>query len=48
MDNILRFSEDGRTLVEIMDKSVTSITIPDGVTTIGDDAISECSKSQKA
>ena len=44
MDNILRFSEDGKTLVKVVDKSVTSITIPDGVTTIGDAAFSECSK----
>lgn len=42
MDNILRFSEDGKTLVKVVDKSVTSITIPDGVTEIGYEAFMLC------
>ena len=42
MDNILRFSEDGWTLVEVLGKSVTSITIPDGVTEIAYEAFMLC------
>ncbi|MBR2101895.1 MAG: leucine-rich repeat protein [Prevotella sp.] len=42
MNNILRFNNDGKTLEEITDKSVTNIIVPDGVTTIGDYAFSGC------
>ena len=42
MNEILRLSEDGKTLVEVTDKSVRSVTIPEGVTCIGDGAFSEC------
>ncbi len=42
MNEILRLSEDGKTLVEVTDKSVRSVTIPEGVTCIGDGVFSEC------
>lgn len=35
MNNIIRISENGKTLLEVTDKSVTSIIITDGVKFIG-------------
>ena len=39
-DSILKLSEDGKTLLEVTDKSVTEVVIPQGVTTIGTCAFS--------
>ena len=46
MDNILKLSKDGKTIIGVNDKSITHITIPDGVTTIGFWAFSDCSALQ--
>lgn len=35
-NKIIRLSEDGKTMLEVTDKTATSITIPDGVKYIGD------------
>lgn len=43
MNEIPRLSEDGKTLVEVTDKTVRSVTIPEGVTCIGELAFSRCS-----
>ena len=34
MDNILKLSEDGKTIIGVNDKKITHITIPEGVTKI--------------
>lgn len=34
MNNILKLSEDGKTIIGVNNKSITHITIPDGVTAI--------------
>ena len=39
----LTFSEDGKTITGVKDKSIKSITIPDSVTSIGSGAFSWCS-----
>ncbi len=46
MNNILKFSEDGKSILGVNDISITSITIPDNVTTIGDSAFRLCSALQ--
>ena len=43
MDNILKLSEDGKTIIGVYDKNIIHITIPEGVTTIGEDAFYDCS-----
>ena len=42
MENVLKLSEDGKTILGLYDKNVESITIPDGVTSIGDAAFCWC------
>ena len=46
MNNILKFSEDGKSILGVNDSSITSITIPDNVTTIEDWAFSRCTALQ--
>ena len=46
-DNILKLSEDGKTLIEVTDKSVSEVVIPYGVTTIGARAFALCKNLQK-
>lgn len=43
MDNILKLSEDSKTIIGVNNKSITHITIPEGVTTIEKWAFSGCS-----
>ena len=45
-DNILKLSEDGKTLIKVIDKSVTEVVIPQGVTTIGMNAFLGCKNLQ--
>ena len=40
--DILKLSEDGKTVIGVNDRSVKSITIPDGVTSIGEEAFENC------
>lgn len=42
MENILLFSEDGRIVTGVTDKTITHISIPSNVTKIGDEAFSNC------
>ena len=44
--DILKLSNYGKTVIGVYDKSVKSITIPDGVTKIRDRAFSDCSSLQ--
>ena len=44
--DILKLSNDGKTVIGVNDRSVKSITIPDGVTKIGDSAFSSCESLQ--
>ena len=46
MDNILKLSEDGKTIIGVNDKKITHITIPEGVTTIGHRVFLGCSALQ--
>ena len=46
MDNILKLSEDGKTIIGVNNKSITHITIPEGVTTIEKWAFSGCKALQ--
>ncbi|MBE6356270.1 MAG: hypothetical protein E7058_04055, partial [Lentisphaerae bacterium] len=39
---VLAFSADGKTVTGVKDKNITSIVIPDGVTTIGNRAFDDC------
>ena len=43
MEDILKLSEDGKTLIKVYDKNITHVTIPNRVTTIGNEAFAECS-----
>ena len=43
MENVLELSEDGKTILGLYDKNVESITIPYGVTSIGEWAFCNCS-----
>ena len=42
MNDILKFSEDGKTVIGVNDKNITHITIPDGVTTFGRHPFAVC------
>ncbi len=42
MNNILKFSEDGKTVIGVNDKNITNITIPDGVTAFGRHPFAGC------
>ena len=42
MKDVLIFNEDGKTVIGVSDKSVTNISIPIGVKTIGCGAFSKC------
>ncbi len=44
--DILKLSEDGKTVIGVSDESVKSITIPDGVTEIGNCAFEGCESLQ--
>ena len=46
MDNILKLSEDGKTVIGVNNKNITHITIPNSVTTIEGSAFSGCSSLQ--
>ena len=46
MDEILIFSEDGKKVIGTCDKSVTHVTIPNGVTIIEQGAFRDCSLLQ--
>ena len=41
--NVLKFSEDGKTVIGVNDSDITHITLPDSVTSIGYGAFSRCS-----
>ena len=43
MNNILKLSEDGKTIIGVNNKSITHITIPEGVTAIEKVAFRDCS-----
>ena len=43
MENLLKLSKDGKTILSLFDKGVESIVIPSGVTSIGKWAFSDCS-----
>lgn len=47
MDNIFVLSSDGKEIIGVKDKSVTCITIPNSVTTIGEKAFWHCESLQK-
>lgn len=38
MNNIFQYSEDGKALLSIKDKKVKEVVIPNGITSIGEDA----------
>ena len=46
MEDILKLSEDGKTLIKVYDENITHITIPNGITTIGQNAFRGCSALQ--
>ena len=46
MNKILKLSADGKTIVEVLDKSVKHITIPEGVEVIGTKAFRDCEALQ--
>ena len=41
-DNILKLSEDGKTLLGVTDRSIKEVVIPQGVTAIGEKAFGSC------
>lgn len=41
-NDVIRLSDDGKTLIEIIDKTLNHIEIPDSVTEIGKDAFKGC------
>ena len=43
MENLLKLSKDGKTILSLFDKGVESIVIPSGVTSIGEEAFCNCS-----
>ena len=43
MENIFKLSKDGKTLIGVLDKNITHIAIPNGITTIECCAFSGCS-----
>ena len=43
MEDVLILSEDGKTLLDVKDKSVREVVIPDGVEIIGHSAFRDCS-----
>lgn len=45
--DILKLSEDGTTVIGVNDKSVTSITIPDSITKISNEAFLGCSSLRR-
>ena len=45
-DSLLFLSDDGKKLIGVNDKSIASITIPDGVVEIGEDAFTDCRNLQ--
>ena len=47
MRDVLKLSEDGKAVIEVDDGCITHITIPDGVTTIGESAFIYCSALQR-
>jgi hypothetical protein len=42
MSEILKLSDDGKTLVKVLDKTAEHITIPAGVEVIGERAFVDC------
>lgn len=42
MEEVLLYSEDGKTIVGVTDKTVAHISIPSGVERIEDEAFSDC------
>ena len=46
MDNLLKFSDDGKTVIGVKQRDVTHIIIPNGVTEIGEGAFRWCSSLQ--
>ena len=42
MENLLFLSDDGKEIETVKDKSIIHATIPDGVTSIGSFAFSDC------
>lgn len=43
MDDVLEYSDGGKTVIDVKDKSVKTIVIPKGVTKIGGNAFEDCS-----
>ena len=46
MSEILKISDDGKTLIKVLDKTAERITIPEGVEVIGEDAFASCEALQ--
>ena len=47
MENILKLSEDGKVLLEVLDKNVNEIIIPQGIEIIGNGAFHGCKSLAK-
>ena len=43
MDDVLEYSDGGKTVIDVKDKSVKTIVIPKGVTKFGGNAFEDCS-----
>ena len=46
MGNLLKFSDDGKTVIGVKQRDVTHIIIPNGVTEIGESAFKYCTSLQ--
>ena len=46
MNEIFEISEDGKTLIECLDKDIKEVIIPNGITKIGHRAFEDCTTLQ--